>query len=121
MMSLEVIVAVNNQIARAAARRRLVPYVPSGASEVDGWHNLPFEFPNIGYLEPNGWEKVESWFVDKYGVGLESEPAITHRRLKVILRDYILANRNHGFAITEEGEFQVVVSAFRPVEQARAT
>jgi hypothetical protein len=68
-------------------------------------------------LEPNGWEKVESWFLDKYGVGLESEPAITHRRLKNILRDYIKTNPGHGFAVTEEGQFQVVVSAFRPVEK----
>ena len=59
MMGLDVIVAVNNRIAREAARR-LRPYVPSYASEVDGWRNLPFEFPNIGYLEPKEWEKVES-------------------------------------------------------------
>jgi hypothetical protein len=117
MMGLDVIVAVNNQIAREAARRRLVPYVPSHA-EVDGWRNLPFEvFPNIGYLEPKGWERVESWFVDKYGHGLESEPAITHRRLKNILREYIGANPGSGFAVTEEGPFQVVVSSFKPVER----
>jgi hypothetical protein len=117
MMGLETLIAVNNQIAREAARRRLVPYVPSDASEVDGWRNLPFEFPNIGYLEPRGWEKVESWFVDKYGRGLESEPAITHRRLKLILREYIEANPEHGFAVVEEGQFQVVVSVFKPVEK----
>ena len=116
MMSLDVIVAVNNEIARRAARRRLRPYVPSSAAEVDGWRNLPFEFPNIGYLEPPGWEKVQSWFADKYGHGMESEPAITHRRLKSILRDHIAANPNHGYAVVEEGEFQVVVAAFKPVE-----
>ena len=112
MMSLEVLVDVNNRIAREAARQRVVPYVPFGLEEVD----QPFKFPNIGYHEPDGWEKVESWFVDKYGVGRESEPAITHRRLKEILDDYIADNPGHGFAITEEGEFQVVISAFRPTE-----
>ncbi|QDU29548.1 hypothetical protein ETAA8_46620 [Anatilimnocola aggregata] len=117
MMGLETLIAVNNDIARQAARRRLKPYVPSGAKEVDGWRNLPFEFPNIGYLEPKGWEKVESWFVDKYGHGLESEPAMTHRRLKQVLRDYIETNPDHGFAVVEEGEFQVVVAAFKPVEK----
>lgn len=117
MMGLETLIALNSDIARQAALRRLRPYVPSGASEVDGWRNLPFEFPNIGYLEPPGWEKAESWFVDKYGRGLESEPAMTHRRLKQVLRDYIEANPDHGFAVTEEGPFQVVVSAFRPVER----
>lgn len=115
-MGLETLIAINNDIARQAARRRLRPYVPSGADEVDRWRQLPFEaFPNIGYHEPKGWEKVESWFVDKYGVGLESEPAMTHRRLKQVLRDYIEENPDHGFAITEEGQFQCVVSAFKPV------
>jgi hypothetical protein len=117
MMSLEVIQHVNNEIARRAARHNLVPYVPSGPDEVDGWRNLPFEFPNIGYHEPAGWELVESWFVDKYEVGQDWEPAITHRRLRKILRAYIAENPTHGFAVTEEGEFQVVASAFRPVEE----
>ena len=35
MMSLEVIVAVNNEIARQAAREGLVPYVPVSADEAD--------------------------------------------------------------------------------------
>lgn len=117
MMGLETLIAINNDIARQAARRGLRPYVPSGVDEVDGWRQLPFEaFPNIGYLKPKGWEKVESWFTDKYGVGLESEPAMTHRRLREVLRDYVVENPGHGFAVTEEGPFQVVVSAFMPVE-----
>ena len=116
MMSLNVIVAVNDEIGRRAAQRNLVPYVPSEPDEVDRWRRLPFEFPNIGSHEPNGWEQVESWFVDKTGRGYEWELAITHRRLKEILRDYIAENPDHGYAVTEEGEFQVVVSAFQPVE-----
>jgi len=118
MMSLETLIAINNDIARQAARRQLRPYVPTGADEVNEWRDLPFEcFPNIGFHEPPGWEKVESWFADKYGVGRESEPAITHRRLREILRSHIEENPADGFAITEEGEFQVVVSAFRRVER----
>ena len=35
MMSLEVIVAVNQQIARQAAKEGLVPYIPVNADEVD--------------------------------------------------------------------------------------
>lgn len=117
MMSLEVIRYVNDEIGRHAARRNLVPYVPSEPDEVDRWRNLPFVFPNIGNHEPDGWEQVESWFVDKTGHGHESEPAMTHQRLKQVLRDYIAMNPGDGFAVTEEGEFQVVVSAFKPVEE----
>lgn len=117
MMSLEVIQYVNELIGRFAARRNLRPYVPSEPDEVDRWRSLPFVFPNIGTHEPKGWEAVESWFVDKTGHGAEWEPALTHRRLKELLREYIRRNPTHGFAVTEEGEFQVVVSAFRPVEK----
>lgn len=113
MMSLDVLVAVNNRIARRAARSRLVPYVPS-LEEID--HGR-FDFPNLGYHVPEGWQKVESWFVDKFGVGRESEPAVTHRRLREILRGYITDNPGHGFGISEEGQFQMFVSAYRPVEQ----
>ena len=66
MMSLEVIVAVNNQIARQAAREGLVPYVPVSADEATS----PFAFPNIGSLKPRGWQRTgQTWFVDKTGHG----------------------------------------------------
>ena len=110
MMSLEVLAAVNNEIAQKAAREGLVPYVPASADEVD----TPFTFPNIGTLKPSGWEKTgTNWFVDKWGHGLESEPALTWRQYRRQLAGYILRHPAHGFAITEEGECQVVVSAFR--------
>jgi len=111
-MSLDVLVAVNNEIARKAAREGLVPYVPSSADEAV----TPFFCPNIGSLNPRGWKKTgESWFVDKTGHGLNSEPALTWRRFQRYLAGYLLRYPQHGFAVTEEGEFQVVVSAFRRV------
>jgi hypothetical protein len=112
MMSVKVIVAVNNEIAREAARRGLVPYVPVGMDEVES----PFSFPNIGSLKPRGWEKTgASWFVDKTGHGLESELALTWRQFRRQLGGYILCHPGHGYAITEEGECQIVVSTFRRV------
>jgi hypothetical protein len=112
MMSLEVLKAVNNRIARQAAREGLVPYVPAGADEVD----TPFSFPNIGTLKPRGWGKTDAnWFVDKTGYGLDTEPALTWQQFRRQLAGYILRHPAHGFAITEEGECQVVVSAFRRV------
>ena len=114
MMSLEVIVAVNNEIAREAAREGFVPYVPFNLDEVDGC--TPFTFPNIGYLKPRGWKKTAaSWFVDKTGHGLDWEPALTWKQFRQRLTGYILRHPGHGFAVTEEGEFQVVVSAFKRV------
>ena len=54
MMSLEVLEAVNNEIARQAAREGLVPYVPASADEAV----TPFFCPNIGTLKPRGWRKT---------------------------------------------------------------
>lgn len=115
MMSLDVIVAVNEQIAARAARQKRKPFVPSRAEDVERWP--PFPFPNIGYFQPPGWVQVESWFIDKTGHGAEWEPALTHRQFRELLRDYVAANPSHGFAIVEEGEFQAAVGAFRPLEK----
>jgi len=112
MMSIEVLRHVNNEIARQAAREGLVPYVPISADEATS----PFIFPNIGSLKPRGWKKTDaSWFVDKTGRGFDWEPALTWRQFCQRLAGYLLRHPRHGFAITEEGECQIVVSAFRKV------
>ena len=112
MMSLEVLRAVNAEIAQQAAREGLVPYVPASADEA----TTPFFCPNIGTLKPRGWRKAgASWFVDKTGHGETWEPALTWKEFRRQLAGYILRHPGHGFAITEEGEFQVVISAFRRV------
>ena len=114
MMSLMAILAVNEEIAAEAARQRRVPFVPCSAEEVEQWRRL--RFPNLGYYEPPGWEKTETaWFVDKSGVGQSCEPALTLDQFRRQLADYVDENPGHGFAITEEGEFQTVISAFGPV------
>jgi hypothetical protein len=115
MMSLQAIHYVNQEIAARAAQDRLVPYVPFDADEIDCWPPIPF--PNLGYFEPDDWQQTEAeWFVDKTGVGLDSEPALSVEQFKQVLREYVAEHPGHGFAIVEEGEFQVVVSAFLPVE-----
>lgn len=111
MMSLETIIAINEEIAARAARRSLRPLVPNGPEDVDRWKTFPF--PNLGYHEPEGWHKVESWFIDKTGHGYEWEPALTQQQFREVLRDHITEHPGDGFAITEEGPFQAVVSAFR--------
>lgn len=110
MMSLEALEAVNNEIAQEAARLGLVPYVPLSADEA----TTPFFCPNIGTLKPRGWRKtVASWFVDKTGHGLNWEPALTWQQFRRQLAGYLLRHPTHGFAIVEEGKFQVVVSAWQ--------
>jgi len=113
MMSLETIVTLNEKIAADAAEENSIPFVPNDKFDVEQWP--PFPFPNIGYLEPDGWEQTETnWFVDKSGLGLDSEAALSVRQFKTVLTDYIADHPGDGFAIVEEGQFQVIVAAFRP-------
>lgn len=89
-----------------------MPYIPDTADEVES----PFTFPNIGYFVPVGWQKTgANWFVDKTGQGLDWEPALTWQQFRRRLTGCLLRHPGHGFAITEEGEFQVVVSAFKKI------
>jgi hypothetical protein len=111
MLSIETIIALNEEIAARAAQEGLVPFVPGNAQQY-----LPRHFPNIGFHEPPGWEKTETrWFVDKTGVGYDWEPALTWRQFVISLRAYCASNPTHGFAITEEGAWQIYITAFRPV------
>lgn len=114
MMSIETIIALNEEIAAEASARKRVPYVPLSAGDVETWRTIPF--PNIGYHMPDGWEPTDqTWFVDKTGQGCEWEPALTVPSFLRALEDYIEDHPGEGFAITEEGPFQLYISAFRQV------
>lgn len=113
MMGLETLIALNGDIGRQAARLKLKPHVPASVEEIEQYP--PFPFPNFGFYLPKGWEVVQSWFCDKTGWGLDSERALSLRQLRDELAHYVAENPGHGFAITEEGQFQLIVSAFRRV------
>jgi hypothetical protein len=111
MFSLETINYLNQQAAKKARKHRRKPYVPDGPEAVESWP--PFPFPLLGDYDPPGWERTENcWFTDKSGWGRDEEPALTWRQLKDQLQDYIAENPGHGFAITEEGQFQLYITAF---------
>ena len=115
MFSLGTIHYLNQQAARKARKRGKTPFVPDGPEMVENWP--PFPFPSLGDFDPPGWERTEdSWFVDKSGWGRHDEPALTWEQFKDQFQDYVADNPSHGFAISEEGEFQLYVTAFRPVE-----
>ncbi len=67
--------------------------------------------PNIGDYRPRGWKLVEHRLVDKTGLGLEYEPALTVPGLMRWVRSMGPGN---GYAIIEEGQFQVVLGRFVP-------
>jgi len=112
MMSLAAIQALADEQAKLAARKGAVPYVPWNAQEVQDWQSFPF--PNLGSHRPPGWELVDTALADKTGWGQPWEPALTPEQLKVWVSEQMAAHASTsvGFAIIEEGQFQVVIGAF---------
>ncbi len=113
MMSLSVIAGLAREQHRKAARAKLVPLVVEGEDMPDDARLATYlrHIPNFGTYRPKGWHLVEQLFVDKSGLGAEWEPAMT---LRQFLRAVRKAGPGNGYAIIEEGEFQVYVGRFEP-------
>jgi len=116
MMSLEAIRHLADEAAQSAAAEDLEPYVPWDADEVDSFP--PFPFPNLGSHRPDGWELVETLFVDSSGFGAENEPALTIPSFLREIKGRI--DEEVGYGVIEEGPFQVVVGVFRQGEGGAA-
>ena len=85
-----------------------MPCLSDGPDDAEEWP--PFPFPNLGRV-PDAWEFYERFFVEKTGLGRSSEPAMTVEEFRSRVRDHIMDHPGHGFAIIEEGQFQVIVAA----------
>lgn len=114
-----------------AARERRVPFVVWPGDDLSA-----FPFPSIGDYVPIGWRQLTSAetgldsaylpgvtnreyvnvLVDSSGFGGEDEPALTPSGLRTLIeRLNVWADEKKatvGWAITEIGQFQVVVAAF---------
>ncbi len=113
MMSAGAIRHLGRQQARRAARAKVQPLVVEGEDMPDDTRLFEYirHMPNIGTYRPRGWKLVEHRLVDKTGFGLEREPALTIQGLMRWVRSMGPGN---GYAIIEEGQFQVVVGRFIP-------
>ena len=111
-MDVSAIVAVNEEQAARAAADGAEPWVPSEQFVKLG--RFPRMIPNLGYHEPGGWTKLEDpWFIDKSGMD-KSGPALSIDSFHKQWLEYAKEHPSRGYAITEEGQFQVYVSAFEP-------
>jgi hypothetical protein len=109
MMDLQTISRLSREQARKAARLHKKPYL---FEEEDRGSFPPFPFPNIGNYVPRGWELGETYFVDKFGFPEYDGRALTHKMLAEKLK------AGYGYAIIEEGEFQLVVGEFKQIERS---
>lgn len=76
-----------------------------------------FPFPVITeVLLSDEWEATDkTWFVDSSGFGSAGEPALTIDQFRKQLVEYVQENFTHGFGLSGVGQFQVYVTAYRPV------
>ena len=107
MYGLETIREMNRDRKKDAMKKGLKPYILLSKSDVDTMP--PFPFPNFGDYRPKGWKLLDVFFVDSSGFGSEGEPALTVSQFKQKLKVGM------GYAIVEEGQFQVRVGEFKKV------
>lgn len=103
-MDLQTIARLSREQGMRASKKHKKPYL---FEEEDRKHFPPFPFSNIGDYRPIGWELVNQYFVDKSGFGSDDEPALTIERLIKKLK------AGMGYAIIEEGEFQLYIGEFK--------
>lgn len=113
MMSGAAIAALSREQAVRAAAYELEPYAPADRDEPFQWKTFPF--PNIGDYRPAGWCLVEYVTADKTGWD-RSGPALSADELRQWVSDRVDGSSNNGcqagFALIEEGQFQIVVGFF---------
>lgn len=117
MMGLDTIIRLNAKQGRKAKARKSKPWFPASQTEADCPEKLQ-KIPNIGGYRPKGYTLDHTLFVDKSGFGAENEPALTLRAFKARVSDAFWKGDRFGYAIIEEGQFQVVVGVF--VETGKA-
>jgi hypothetical protein len=113
MMSLQAIADLSRQQAVRAAAHEIEPYAPADPDEPFKWNTFPF--PNIGDYRPNGWCLVDTAFCDKTGWD-NSGPAMSADALRIWVSERVQIEQDKGyragFALVEEGQFQLYVGYF---------
>jgi len=97
----------SSSLSKYTVEENKVPYIIETEEEKDDFP--PFPFPNIGSHIPEGWEKINEYFVDSSGVGAIGELALTAEQFIKMLKV------GFGYAITEVGQFQVYVGEYKKV------
>ena len=87
------------------------PYMLESAESAKTLDSFPFPAMDI----PEDWEESEVFFVDSSGFGSDYEPALTIDQFRDHLFDHATENPNDGYIITDEGQFQVYITAVRQI------
>ena len=108
MMSPSCLAELGRQQARIAARHKLTPLIVEAEDKQQGDRLAQHlrHIPNLGSHRPRGWHLAATHFVDKSGLGRRDEPALT------FVQFLATVEVGYGYAIIEEGQFQVVIGKF---------
>ena len=104
MMGLDEIIRMNKE-AEERAVRESVKLFRAKRDRDPNVKSAPF----IGDHRPKGWRLVKKYFVDSSGFGAENEPALTFNQFVSNVK------LGYGYAIIEQGQFQVYIGEFRKV------
>ena len=107
MYDLETIKSMNEKRCRSAKKENLEPFLIKNQDQIDGFDRFPFA--NIGDYRPKDCKLVKEYFVDSSGFGREGEGALSVREFIKVLKV------GYGYAIIEEGQFQVYIGEFKKV------
>ena len=125
MMALAEIQHLQHEVALRAAEQKKLPFMVTiediaaykATGDLEG-----LRIPSLGDYLPAAWYRVDlterdhqhgldrqmnAWFVDKSGFGVQGELALTLKEFSNMLEP------NHGYAVVEEGQFQVLVGVFK--------
>lgn len=103
MLDLQTIHIMSQQTGIKASKEKRIPFL---FEEEDRQDFPPFPFPNLGDYRPTGWKLINQYFVDNSGWGSSDEEALTIDQFKTKLKP------SYGYAIIEEGEFQLYIGEF---------
>lgn len=104
MHSLETIKRLSREAGENAAENNLEPLIAicNGSIECK-------QVPDLGDCRPDGWDLVDTLFVDASGFGSKNEAALTiNQFMQKVKKDY-------GYAIIETGQFQLYIGVFKRV------
>jgi hypothetical protein len=121
MMSLGEIRRINEEATRRARRTKRLPWEPTIEQRAQlkaGANPMGIcNFPSFGDYVPKGWERIEpSLFCDKSGFGLDSEPALSLRRLGEQIG---VDPEGTAYASGDEGQFQIYLHRYKRKELTR--
>lgn len=108
MMDIGYIQAINNDMASKAEHLGTEPAQLPFPTVIEDLRSIP----HLGGYVPDGWLRVNTYFVDSSGHGEEGEAALTFQQFVDVVGRTSPEDASTGWAIIEAGQFQVRIGQF---------